>query len=285
MRSLRVKAPAKINLFLRVLGRRPDGYHDIETVFQAIELHDELIIKATGEEFSLDVPGHPDLENDQNLVAKAFRLLEKETGRQLPVAIQLFKKIPAAGGLGGGSSDCAATLLAVRELFGLEVSDARLSELARSLGADVPFFLVGGTAVAEGIGEVLTPVRVRSDYRILLVNPRFPVPTRSVYQEFSRNLTGKSRESTVWKVLETRSAAEDLLCNDLQGAAEALFPEIADIRSAMNESGLHKTLMSGSGPTVFALGEQDILERAQDGQVRRWHCISTGPWQRGITFD
>lgn len=285
MNHLRAKAPAKINLFLRVLFRRPDGYHDIETIFQALELHDVLIFREAAGSFSLEVPGHPELEGADNLVARAVRLLEKEVGRSLPVSVRLTKNIPIAGGLGGGSSDCAATLLAVRELFGLEIPDARLSDLARTLGADVPFFLLGGSAVAEGIGERLTQVRLNSDYRVLLVNPGFPVPTRGVYEQFSRSLTGISRQSTVWTVLETGSAAEELLHNDLQGAAETLFPEIAEMRSSLRTSGLDRVLMSGSGPTVFALDEQDRLESVRTGPVARWDCIHTAPWHRGITFD
>lgn len=285
MKQLRVKAPAKINLFLRVLGRRPDGYHNIETVFQALELHDELTFQSTSGTNSLVVPGHPELENDDNLVVRAVRSLEREAGQRLPVAVRLDKNIPAGGGLGGGSSDCAATLLAMRQLFNLDVSDASLSTLACALGADVPFFLEGGTAVAEGIGELLTPVDLGYDYGVLLVNPGFPVATPLIYAEFSRTLTGKSRASTVWNVINSRPALEDLLQNDLQAVAETLHPEIAEIGSELRNLGLDRVLMSGSGPTVFALGEADLLARVRAELVARWNCIITSPWHLGMTMD
>jgi 4-diphosphocytidyl-2-C-methyl-D-erythritol kinase len=285
MRDLRVKARAKINLFLRVLARRPDGYHDIETVFQALELHDELVFRTESGASRLHVPGHPDLENEENLVLRAVRLLEGETGHRLPVSVRLDKRIPVAGGLGGGSSDAGATLVAVRALFDLDVSDPTLFELAQTLGADVPFFLKGGTVVGEGIGERLTPVSLSTDYHVLLVNPGFSVATGLVYAEFSRTLTGKSRESTVWNVLKRSPAWEDLLQNDLQPIAENLYPEIAEIRSVMKNSNLELVLMSGSGPTIFALGEKDRVERVRAALPARWPCVVTRPSDRGITID
>jgi len=285
MKTVRVKAPAKINLFLRVLRRRSDGYHDIETIFQALTLHDELVLRAASGKSSLAVPGHPELEHEDNLVLKAVSLLERETGHKLSVEIRLKKNIPIGGGLGGGSSDCAATMLALRKLFNLDLSDDALAKLGRSLGADVPFFLIGGTAVAEGIGELLTPVDLVFDHQVLLVNPGFPVSTARVYAEFSRTLTGKNSESTVWDVLKGRSGFEDLLENDLQRVAEGLYPVIGEIASVLRMHGLKRSLMSGSGPTVFALAEPALLEPVRNGPAARWNCMVTEPWHRGITMD
>ena len=150
MKSLRVQTPAKINLFLRVLGKRQDGYHELETLFQAIDLYDELFIEECSEESTLEVPGFADLESEDNLVLRALRWLEKYSGRNLCVRMKLIKRIPVAGGLGGGSSDAAAALKGLSHLFDLKLSDSELARAALTLGADVPFFLTGGDSGGRG---------------------------------------------------------------------------------------------------------------------------------------
>ncbi len=251
MKSLRVQTPAKINLFLQVLGIRPDGFHDIQTLFQAIDLDDELIIAKGGAEPTLQVPGFRELESDHNLVMRALRWLEAHTGRELVVRMTLSKKIPVAAGLGGGSSDAAAALKGLSLLFDLGLPEEELARAALELGADVPFFLKGGTAVGEGIGERLTTVTLPFDYELILVNPGFPVSTGSIFREFSKNLTGKALEGKLWMRIREGRSVEDLLDNDLQSVAEVLHPQIRGVRDLMEKSGVRKTLMSGSGPTVF----------------------------------
>jgi 4-diphosphocytidyl-2-C-methyl-D-erythritol kinase len=281
MKRIRIRTPAKINLFLRVLERRPDGYHNIETLFQAVNLEDELIIEKTTGPSVLVVPGFPNLEDEENLITKAVRRLELVTERDLSVRIQLHKNIPIAAGLGGGSTDAAAALLGVCSLFDLDFTAEALRQVAGSLGADVPFFLKGGCAVGEGVGDILTPVDLPLDYGILLVNPEFTVSTAAVYKEFSVSLTGSARNGKLWTVIGERRGLEDLLCNDLQEVAERLHPEISEVRIFLEGNGLEKTLMSGSGPTIFAVGASDQLSGMMDLLPDKWRAWVVNPIEHG----
>jgi 4-diphosphocytidyl-2-C-methyl-D-erythritol kinase len=284
MRSIRVTTPAKINLFLRVLGARPDGYHDIETLFQAIGLYDELMIEETTGESCLVVPGRPDLETEANLVMRAVRWIEKKTGQRLPVKVQLTKRIPVAAGLGGGSSDAAATLVGIRSLFALDLGDDDLRQGAVALGADVPFFLRGGSAVGEGIGERLTPVNLPMNYSVLLVCPAFSVSTEVIFREFSKILTGEGREGRLWPRLQQAARVEDLLHNDLQSVTESMHPELARISQSIHDAGLEATLMSGSGPTLFGITEPDEVENIKRRLPRDLNIVVARPVRRGIVL-
>lgn len=257
MDRVKLLAPAKINLFLRVLGRRPNGYHELETLFQAIDLYDELIIEKTTGLTTIEVPFHPELESEANLVLRGLRWIEARVERPLPVRFRLKKKIPTAGGLGGGSSDAAAALLGIRALFDLDLPDVELVIAAAQLGADVPFFLTGGTAVGEGIGEILTPVDLSLDYGLILINPGFQVPTARVFGELSRGLTGHDGKGRLWALIRAGARIEEMLHNDLQPVAEKLYPKISELGKALVSAGLKAVLMSGSGPTVFAVIGRD----------------------------
>jgi 4-diphosphocytidyl-2-C-methyl-D-erythritol kinase len=285
MKSLRVRTPAKVNLFLRVLSRRPDGYHDIETLFQAIDLEDELIFRESSGETFIEVPGFPELETKDNLVYRAVRRLEAHTGRKLGVRITMTKRIPVAAGLGGGSSDAAATLAAMAQFCNLDLSPADLAPMALALGADVPFFLLGGSAVGEGIGERLTPVATRLDYGMVLVSPSFPVSTAAVFRAFSRTLTGGSREGKVWSLIHGEPALEELLHNDLQAVSERFHPKIGEICRVLEQSGIRKALMSGSGPTVFGPAPEHELAEIMKNLPAEWKCLAVRPTSRGIVID
>jgi 4-diphosphocytidyl-2-C-methyl-D-erythritol kinase len=281
MKRVHIKTPAKINLFLRVLERRPDGYHNIETIFQAVDLQDELIIERTSDPSILTVPGYSNLENEENLVIKAIRRLELQIGYDLPTKIQLNKNIPIAAGLGGGSTNAAAALIAVCSLFNLDLSEEAIYELARSLGADVPFFLNGGSAVGRGVGDVLAPIDLPVDYSILLVNPGFDVSTAAVYQKLSSSLTGPALDGKLSTVIQEHQHLEDLLHNDLQAVAEGLYPEISEVRIFLRRNGLKKTLVSGSGPTVFAIGASDQLSRVAGFLPGKWRAWIVNPIKHG----
>jgi len=283
-RSIRVTTPAKINLFLRVLAERPDGYHDIETVFQAIDLYDELIIDETVGATSLSVPDRPDLESEDNLIMRAARWLENRIGQSLPVKIRLVKRIPVAAGLGGGSSDAAATLVGMRSLFGLDLGNDELFEGAVALGADVPFFLRGGSAVGEGIGERLSSVNLPMNYSVLLICPALSVSTGAIFREFSKILTGEGREGTLWPRLQEAARVEDLLCNDLQSVTESRYPELVAVRRSMENAGLKAVLMSGSGPTFFGLIEPAEVENVIRRLPSELKIVSARPVRRGIVL-
>lgn len=285
MKKLRARSPAKINLYLKVLGARDDGYHDLETVFQAIDLQDELIIEEGSGPAVLDVPGFPHLETESNLVLRALRWLEAECGSPLPVRMRLIKRIPVAAGLGGGSSNAAAALLGISTLYCLGLQGEKLLKGAATLGADVSFFLFGGTAVGEGIGERITRVHLPTDYSLLLVNPGFQVSTAAVYREYSKSLTGALTEGTVWDSLRKLRRVEDILHNDLQPPAEKLYPTIAEVLAILVAEGVPTALMSGSGPTVFGIGDSDRLAHMEVRLPGNWRTFITRPIRAGILLD
>lgn len=266
---LAVRAPAKINLFLRVTGRRADGYHTLETLMHKVGLFDLLELRRGGEGVHLHCPGADLPEDSGNLVHRAAELFlqtaAQRLGGPLPgVDIALFKNIPVAAGLGGGSSDAAATLKGLNRLFDAGLTEGELAALGLRLGADVPFFVADApAALAVGIGEILTPVAPLTDCSVLLVNPGFAVSTRWVYQNFA--LT-KNRKATNLKNLQESAvrlnrpgstvAVKGLpasLHTDLESVTIARFPEIGRLKEELLARGAVAALMSGSGPTVFAL--------------------------------
>lgn len=244
-------APAKVNLHLQVLGRRPDGYHELATLMQTLSLGDELIIDDQASEliFTCDNQG---LCKD-NLVEKAARLWFDAAGREPRAALHLRKKVPVAAGLGGGSSDAAAALVGLNALHGGLLPPERLVKLALSVGADVPFLLAGGTGWCTGVGDKVEPW---PDFPLLdyvLVNPGFPVSTALIYTEWDLAWTNQSAVNTIYRPPEAASHLGGLLINDLERATKRAFPQLEDLRSALRDAGAEGALMSGSGPTVFGV--------------------------------
>jgi 4-diphosphocytidyl-2-C-methyl-D-erythritol kinase len=266
---LTLAAPAKINLYLRVIGRRPDGYHLLDTLMQKVSLYDEIELLRRPEGIRLRCSGCGVPENRMNLVYRAAELLltenrERRGGSECGVEITLTKKIPVAAGLGGGSSDAAATLKGLNDLYGCGFSPVELAEMGLRLGADVPFFLnEASAAVASGVGEILHPAEPLSGYSVLLINPGFPVSTRWVYQNYA--LTKESNASKLTSLkkgdVETQGCSDfgqavtpsTILINDLEAVTVSAYPEIGRLKDELLHNGATKALMSGSGPTVFGL--------------------------------
>jgi 4-diphosphocytidyl-2-C-methyl-D-erythritol kinase len=243
-----VLCPAKVNLYLRVVGRRPDGYHEVVTVMQQLTLADELRVTLGGQGIRLecDAPELP--AGAGNLVWRAAQLFQEETGQKRGLRLRLGKRIPVAAGLGGGSSDAAGTLLAVNELAGKPLDQARLHRLAGRLGADVPFFLERGPAVGRGIGTCLSPMPLPS-YWYLLLNPGVRLSTRWVYEHL--DLAGLPAAPP----LETWGPEhpETWVRNDLGTVALQRLPELATHLDNLREAGAWTQGISGSGPTLFGL--------------------------------
>lgn len=257
MTELTLKAPAKINLRLKVLGRRTDGYHEIETIMQRISLSDILRLRPLPRGAEIICPGCRELEGEHNLALQALHRLSEELHRPLPFQICLWKRIPWGAGLGGGSSDAAAVLKGINGFLGEPVAPARLFELAARLGSDVPFFLLEQTALARGRGERLDPLPGFPAWWVVLVNPGFPLATSWVYQQLKINLTKKIKSDNFRSLKNIKDLRpRDFLENDLEGAVFPHYPVLADIKEALHRLGSSGSLMTGSGSTVFGLWEE-----------------------------
>lgn len=266
---MRVKAFAKINLFLQVTGKRADGYHSLHTLFQQIGLHDKLEFKKTRNKEIKLVCAHPAVPLDEsNLVIKAAHLLRQaaeKAGKQVTgLKIYLTKNIPVGAGLGGGSSDAAATLCALNKLWELGFSLKKLERMAEHLGSDVPFFLQGGIAEAYGRGEKLIPIGNIPAFRVIVVKPSFSISTAWAYQHLVlKNLTKKPKNSNIIHYyLKKRdfSHLSKLLFNDLEEVCIRRYSFILTLKRRLLDAGAEIALMSGSGSAVFALVSTRLAE-------------------------
>jgi 4-diphosphocytidyl-2-C-methyl-D-erythritol kinase len=251
--SRRFRCYAKVNLSLRVLGRRQDGYHDIVTHFQSIALHDTLTIEPGARHVRLTC-SDPDLPTgEENLVTRAAHLFMKNTGISSGVSMHLDKRIPVAAGLGGGSSNAAATLSALNELYGEPLSQEELAALALELGSDVPYFLVGGFALGRGRGELLEQLPEQPPMRLLLVSPPFSIRAADAYRYF--NLTSHGQISDINSHGQSTGRAGEpapLWHNDLERGVFVYHPEIKSVKDELLSRGAEQVVMSGSGPVVIA---------------------------------
>ena len=271
MPQITLRSPAKINLRLEALRKRPDGYHDIETVFERIDLCDELTLRTIPKDIVVRCD-NPQVPCDQRNLAYKAAIILKERYPALPgVEMTLKKNIPVAAGLGGASSNCAYALLGLNRLWDLDLEKEEIFGLGSSLGADVAFFLLDcGRAVGRGKGEILEEVPKGSGFWYLLVNPGFPVLTKEVYSGLNLGLTSGGVGSRIDLQLLKEIGFEDLenfLFNSLEAPVEHKHAAISDMKSALLKAGLRFAMMSGSGPTVFgvartreeALGAADRL--------------------------
>ena len=255
MDKIEIFARAKINTALDVVRKREDGYHDLRMIMQTVNLCDNIIIEKKSEpgiELSCNLSWLPC--DGRNLIYRAAEEMINEYGIKKGVRIYLNKKIPAAAGLAGGSADCAATLVGMRSLFGLTAANERLMQIGEKLGADVPYCLMRGTALAEGKGEILTPLAPFPNTFVLLAKPNINVSTPAVFKEFS--LDKVERHPDIEKMIEYIEK-KDLkgicgeMCNVLETVTVKNYPVISDIKQAMLDHGATGSMMSGSGPTVF----------------------------------
>jgi 4-diphosphocytidyl-2-C-methyl-D-erythritol kinase len=274
VRRLVLTAAAKVNLALEVLDRRADGYHEIATVLQTVDLTDRLILEESDTvELTCGARGVP--TDATNLAVRAALALREAGKVERGVRITLDKRIPVAAGLGGGSSDAAAVLIGLNRLWQLRWPTARLAEVAVTLGMDVPFFLRGGVALGTGRGERLQAVE-GAPLALVLANPGVAVSTAEAYGRVTRTMyTDGTKSRAVITALATRRPARiaATLYNGLEAAVMPLHPEIARMREALIAAGALGAMMSGSGPTVFAVARS--FEQAR--QIRR--RMTRGSWQ------
>lgn len=261
-RSVTVRVPAKVNLELRVGPRRRDGYHDLATVFMAIGLHDEVSV-AVGDEWQVEVVGPyaPLVPTDaSNLALRAAKIIAERGAVRQPASLRIHKEIPVAGGMAGGSADAAAALLACDHLWGLGLDRDELSQMAATLGSDVPFALTGGIAIGSGRGEQLAPVLARGSYHWVLAVSSTGLPTPRVYAECDRlrrgtGVAAPGPSPLIMTALRSGDAQAlgRALANDLQEAAITLQPGLRQVIDAGLEYGALGGIVSGSGPTVAFL--------------------------------
>lgn len=268
MDEIKLKALAKINLGLDVVRRREDGYHEVRMVMQTIHLYDQLFIQKS------ETPGiqiHSNLSflpvNENNLVYKAGKLLMDEFDIHTGVSVELNKRIPVAAGMAGGSTDAAAMLYGMNQLFGLKLKRKDLMERGVQIGADVPYCIMRGTALAEGIGEKLSSLPPMVKCPVLIAKPAVSVSTKFVYQNLKLNEQTPHPDIDAL-ITDIRNSDLDNICADMGNVLETVtipnYPVIAQIKEQMLKSGAKASMMSGSGPTVFGLfGDEETARRAR----------------------
>lgn len=264
VKSLFLKAPAKVNYLLDVISRRPDGYHDLRMVMQCINLCDDINLTLTSNsEITVTCGKNGVPDGPGNIAWKAARQMLDLAGTGQGAEIAITKNIPVAAGLGGGSSDAATVLMGMNELLQLGLSDQRLMEIGVKLGADVPFFIFKKTALAEGIGEQLTAMPDLPKVWIVLVNPGVHVSTAWVYKNLQ--LTNRRDLAKLPHFYGTIEDISSILSNDLETVTIPAFPVIAEIKEKMMDLGAVGAMMSGSGPTVFGLfRDGETAEKARE---------------------
>jgi 4-diphosphocytidyl-2-C-methyl-D-erythritol kinase len=296
-KTVHVRAPGKINVFLKVGAVMPDGYHDVATAYQAVSLYEDVFATPASDFSVVFEGGHIDtsgLETDgSNLAIRAARLLARRAGYREGVSLRISKNVPIAGGMGGGSADAAAALLACDTLWGTDLGRDELLALAAELGADVPFALAGGTAIGTGRGDQLSPALAKGQFQWVLVLPEHGVSTPEVYRELDRHrerhaqdiFPAQGQPTVDADVLQALRAGDphmlaESLSNDLQAPALHLSPGLASVLEVGEQNGALAGIVSGSGPTIAFLAAD--LDGALELQIAlsaaRHHVVRvTGP--------
>ena len=272
MDKIKLKALGKINLGLDVLGRRPNGYHDVRMVMQTVYLYDQILLEKTDKEgISLKTNLFYLPVNENNLAYRAAKMLIDEFAIKEGVHISLEKHIPVAAGMAGGSSNAAAVLYGMNRLFQLGLTDQELMERGVKLGADVPYCIMRGTVLAEGIGEELTPLPAMPKCHVLLAKPPISVSTQKVYEKLdAQEVTKHPDIDGILLGLQTGDLKKitSSMGNVLENVTITEYPQIERIKDVMKEEGALNAMMSGSGPTVFGIYDDKILARRAAARIR-----------------
>lgn len=267
MNQTKQRAYAKINLGLDVLRRRPDGYHEVKMVMQTVDIYDDLFLEKTEKPgVELQIEGSELTAGKDNLICRAAELFMEEKGIAGGVKIRLVKRIPIAAGMAGGSSDAAATLRGMNELWETGCSAQELQKLGVRLGADIPYCVVGGTMLSEGIGEILTPLPAPPECVLLIAKPEISVSTKFVYENLHADTLKSHPDIDGMVEAIGRGQLEGIterMGNVLETVTTKTYPVIEEIKTVMKEKGAENALMSGSGPTVFGIfGQKEQAEAA-----------------------
>jgi 4-diphosphocytidyl-2-C-methyl-D-erythritol kinase len=277
--SIQLRSYAKINWTLDVLFRREDGFHELRTIYQSVSLYDTLYLTKTSGEIVVTCEDSRVPCDETNLAHRAAVQLREAAGIEGGVRIQITKRIPVAGGLGGGSSNAAAVLLGLARLWNTGLDQSRMIEIAMALGSDVPFFLVGGTALGIGRGEEVYPFEQVACDNLVLANPGFAVSTAAAYSKLSRLTRQEAVRIIPLTLLAAKGIRELPLAagNDLEEVVEAAYPEIAEVKRRLLSLGARGALMSGSGATVFG-----VFDNSQTAEQARDQVRAAGWWAEAV---
>lgn len=245
-------APAKINLSLDIIKKRSDGYHELKMIMQTVSLYDELYIEKNDKILISSNKNHIPLDN-RNLAWRAAELFLNYTNINKGCKIHLIKNIPDGAGLGGGSSDAATVLTALNEIYNTHLTEVELLNIAAKIGADVPFFIIKGTCLAEGIGELLTKIKNKTNPFVLIYKPAFSISTKWAYENLKLNNKPQYNVDKIVKSLENTNYKFDDIFNYLEDVSTSKYPEILSIKNKMKKLGATGSLMSGSGSSVFGI--------------------------------
>ncbi|MGE5614895.1 MAG: 4-(cytidine 5'-diphospho)-2-C-methyl-D-erythritol kinase [Bacillota bacterium] len=284
MAVIEVPAHAKINLSLDVTGKREDGYHELRMIMQTVELHDTVRIEETsGEEIHLECSADGLPRDSSNTAWKAADVFMRSTGTRKGLKITINKRIPVSAGLAGGSTDAAAVLRGLNELFRLGLDHDELRKMGKHVGADVPYCIDGGTRLAEGIGEILTPLPDFGGVDVMIISPKIRVLTADVYKNLKiHEITESDRPDTplLVKALEKRdvAAVAKHMKNVLELVTIPMHPVVKEAKDRLTASGALGSVMSGSGPSVFGIFEDSIAASAAYEELSSetiWECFKT----------
>jgi len=291
--QVRIRAMAKVNLGLDVLRRRENGYHDVKMVMQTVDLYDELTLTKEQENTIRITTNAGELPlNEENLIYKAAKLLFDKAGKTYGVSIHLNKNIPIAAGMAGGSTDAAATLLALNRLYDLGYTKEELAETGVKIGADVPYCIYGGTYLSEGIGEILTKLPDAPDCYIVIAKPPIGVSTKYVYENLHIETVTEHPDMDAMVEAIKRGSLQgvtDTMGNVLETVSVKRYPEIAAMKQCLLDNGAENALMSGSGPTVFGIftrketADKALEELKKTGQVKQGF-VTTFAKETGIFY-
>ena len=290
MSSISLKAYAKINLTLDIVSRRSDGYHNVEMVMQSVDLWDLITLKEIRDGIELDSNIAQLPKDEGNIAWRAAQLIKTEFNIQKGIQITIDKNIPIEAGLAGGSADCAAVLLGLNKLWNLGMDIKTLQALGKRLGADVPFCLVGGTALAEGIGDILTPIRSREEMWLVIIKPEFGVSTKEIYSRLRLEAIGKRPDNQrMIKCLESGDihGISSNLVNVLEEVTISMHPQLYKLKEELIDYGALGTLMSGSGPSVYGIfpGKEAAKKAAQSLNDKYDQVLVTKTVPKGITLS
>ena len=271
-------APAKINLILKLLGKRRDGFHLIESLMVPVDLCDQIEVEfdtQAEDELSVESDSQDASSGIRNLVYRAADLLRRRTQRRFALSARLRKNIPVGSGLGGGSSDAATILRFLNHQLGYPLTLPELAMLGAEIGADVPFFIFGCPAIVTGIGEIVEPISGVPGFHLVLCSPDVILPTASVYAEADRSLTTQRPESNIAGFVVRRKPIEEWLANDLEAAAARICPEVRTLKRKLLDLGALGASMTGSGSTVFGICRDEPSAQRMAEALRR-----EGRWSR-----